>query len=114
MFKRKKLWIIPVIVAIVAVTGVFAVPSAMPGAEQNGVALAAEEEPSPPLPSLREKPLGPFAVVNGKEIPIREGTVLGKVGSFIGPVVIGVRCDDYHKWGGVKVAADVDGNLGNR
>gem|GEM_PF-4541860 len=42
MHKKKFLWVIPVVVAlIVAITGVFAVPNAMPGAGQGDVALAA-------------------------------------------------------------------------
>ena len=44
MFKRKRLWIIPIIVALVAVTGVFAAPGSMPGAGQGEVALAAGAE----------------------------------------------------------------------
>jgi hypothetical protein len=49
MHKKKFLWVIPVVVAlIVAITGVFAVPNAMHGNNQNQVALAAgpgESEP---------------------------------------------------------------------
>lgn len=44
MFKRKRLWIIPVIVALVAVTGVFAAPASLPGADEADVALAAGPE----------------------------------------------------------------------
>jgi hypothetical protein len=40
MFKRKTLWIIPLIVALVAVIGVGAIPSLMLGVDQNEVALA--------------------------------------------------------------------------
>gem|GEM_PF-3338097 len=47
MHKKKFLWVIPVVVAlIVAITGVFAVPNAMPGNNQNQVALAAGTEES--------------------------------------------------------------------
>ncbi|GAG70953.1 unnamed protein product, partial [marine sediment metagenome] len=47
MFKRKCLWIIPIIVALVAVAGVFAAPSPMPGADQGGVALAQQPDEIP-------------------------------------------------------------------
>lgn len=41
MHKKKSLWIIPIIVAlIVATMGIFAAPGVMPGGEQNQVALA--------------------------------------------------------------------------
>lgn len=50
MFKRKWLWLIPVIVALVAATGIFAAPSSMPGSDETPVALATgpvsvEEQP---------------------------------------------------------------------
>jgi hypothetical protein len=44
MSKRKRLWIIPVIVALVAVLGVFAVPGSVPGGSQGSVALAERPE----------------------------------------------------------------------
>lgn len=80
---------------IVAGTGAFAIPSRLPGVEQNGIALA-EEESSPSSPSLREKPVGTYAVVNGEVIPIREGMVLGKAGSFKGPIVLCGKGDDFY------------------
>jgi hypothetical protein len=46
MFKRKRLWIIPIIVALVAVAGVFAAPNLIPRADQVDVALAAESDQS--------------------------------------------------------------------
>jgi hypothetical protein len=42
--QKKKLWIIPVIAAIIAMTGIFAALSAMPGGDQSQVALAADGE----------------------------------------------------------------------
>jgi hypothetical protein len=48
MSKRKRLWIIPVIVAvIIGVTGVFALSGSLPKGDQGGVALASGSEQAP-------------------------------------------------------------------
>lgn len=114
MHKKKSLWIIPIIVAlIVAVTGIFAAPSAMPGGEQNQVALAQQEKPSPPPlgPSSKDLPAGTcYAIVNGKLIPVKEGTGLGKVEDIKGPIILGGHGDDYYNH--IEVAEKcIDGKI---
>jgi len=51
MFKRKRLWIIPITIALVAVTGIFAAPGSMHGVDQSQVALAAGPEQSAERPA---------------------------------------------------------------
>jgi hypothetical protein len=107
MFKRKKLWIIPVIAVIVAMAGIFALPSAMPGAEQYGVALAQEGKS---FRSSKDLPPGTcYAIVNGKFIPVKEGMTLD-LDNVEGPVVVGGRGNDYYNHGEIGTTC-VNGKL---
>jgi hypothetical protein len=65
MFRRKKLWIIPVIVAIVAGTCVLTMPRLVAGATEEDKSETVNE----PIPTV-------FARVHGELIPLTEGMVL--------------------------------------
>jgi len=111
MLKRKRLRLIPIIVAMLAVTCVFSVPSALLGATQYGVVLAAEEEEtSLSSASLKDKPVGTYAIINGKVVSIEDGMALGKAEDIEGPVVLCGRGDDYYNHGEIY-ATCIDGEL---
>lgn len=105
MFKRKKLWIMAVIAAIVTVTvgatSMFAAPGFLPEDGQKVVAHPEEQEPSLPFHNLIDqlmegKEVGTYAIVNGKAVPITKGMVLGKAEDIKGPVVLSGKGDDYY------------------
>lgn len=109
MFERKKFWIIPIIAALVAVLGLFATLDISPGREQSGTILAQEEELAPFL-GWGDKPVGTYALVSGKVIPVKEGMVLGKAEDIKGPVVLGGRGDDYYNYGETRLT-NINGEL---
>ena len=89
MFKRKRLWIIPIIVALVAVTGVFAAPGLVPGANEGSVVLAEgpdssvtidkpvkPSQPPPLLPGVAKETV----VENEKPEAASEGSKGGRPG----------------------------------
>lgn len=112
MFKRKKLWIIPIIAAIVTLSigavSVFAAPGFLPEDGQKIVTQPKEEETSLPSHNLIDqltegKEVGTYAIVNGKVIPIKKGMILGKAEDIKGPVVLCGIGDDYYNHGEMAV-----------